>query len=131
MLNGYAFGGYLIFVHVRPFVDARAELYRDPMLSLYDELQSGDATPVETTLKRYGVAWTIFPPDSPAVAALDHEPRLGLASSPTSRRWSMRATRLPEVQGLRGLMRAGACRPFQGSTPRATSSFSRSTPGPK
>ena len=37
MLNDYAFGGYLIFEHVRPFIDARAELYGDPMLSLYEE----------------------------------------------------------------------------------------------
>ncbi len=74
VLNGYAFGGYLIFMHVRPFIDARVELYGDRMLSLYDKLQSGDREALETTLKRYGVAWTIFPPDSRAVAALDLEP---------------------------------------------------------
>ena len=74
VLNGYAFGGYLIFMHVRPFIDARVELYGDRMLSLYDKLQSGDREVLETTLKRYGVAWTIFPPESRAVAALDREP---------------------------------------------------------
>ena len=74
VLNGYAFGGYLIFMHVRPFIDARVELYGDRMLSLYDKLQSGDREALETTLKRYGVAWTIFPPDSRIVAALDREP---------------------------------------------------------
>ena len=74
VLNGYAFGGYLIFMHVRPFIDARVELYGDTMLSLYGKLQSGDREALESTLKRYGVAWTIFPPDSRAVAALDREP---------------------------------------------------------
>jgi hypothetical protein len=74
VLNDYAFGGYLIFEHVRPFIDGRAELYRDPMLSLYERFQSGDAAAVETTLGRYDIAWTIFAPDSGIVAVLDREP---------------------------------------------------------
>ena len=74
VLNDYAFGGYLIFKHVRPFIDARVELYGDPMLSLYDKLRSGDREAVENTLKRYDIAWTIFAPDSRIVAMLDREP---------------------------------------------------------
>ena len=74
VLNDYAFGGYLIFEHVRPFIDARVELYGDPMLSLYDKLRSGDREAVENTLKRYDIAWTIFAPDSRIVAMLDREP---------------------------------------------------------
>jgi hypothetical protein len=74
VLNDCAFGGYLIFEHVRPFIDARAELYGDPMLSLYDRLQRGDHDAVETTLKRYDIAWTIFAPGNRIVAALDREP---------------------------------------------------------
>jgi hypothetical protein len=74
VLNDYAFGGYLIFEHVRPFIDARAELYGDAMMGLYGRLQAGDDTAVERTLKRYDIAWTIFAPDSRIVAILDHEP---------------------------------------------------------
>ena len=74
MLNGYGFGGYLIFEHVRPFIDARVELYGDKMLSLYDRLESGDREALETTLDRYAIRWTIFPPASRIVAALDREP---------------------------------------------------------
>jgi hypothetical protein len=74
VLNGYAFGGYLIFEHVRPFIDARVELYGDPMLSLYARLQNGDREALETTLRRYDIAWTIFPPASRIVALLDREP---------------------------------------------------------
>ena len=44
------------------------------MLSLYDKLQSGDREALETTLRRYDIAWTIFPPDSRAIATLDREP---------------------------------------------------------
>lgn len=74
VLNDYAFGGYLIFEHVRPFIDARVELYGDAMMSRYDKLRSGDREAVEDALKRYDIAWTIFAPDSKIVAILDHEP---------------------------------------------------------
>ena len=74
VLNEYGFGGYLIWSHVRPFIDARAELYGDPMLSLYDKLQAGDPATVESTLKRYDIAWTIFRPDARIVAILDRTP---------------------------------------------------------
>jgi hypothetical protein len=74
VLNDYAFGGFLIFEHVRPFIDARVELYGDGMLSLYDKLRSGDREAVEEALKRYNIAWTIFAPDNRIVAALDREP---------------------------------------------------------
>ena len=74
MLNDYAFGGYLIFEHVRPFIDGRAELYGDAMMSLYGRLQAGDEAAVESTLKRYDIAWTIFAPDARIVALLDRAP---------------------------------------------------------
>jgi hypothetical protein len=74
VLNDYAFGGFLIFEHVRPFIDARVELYGDPMMSLYDKLRSGDQEAVESALKRYDIAWTIFAPGERIVALLDREP---------------------------------------------------------
>lgn len=74
VLNEYGFGGYLIFSHVRPFIDARAELYGDAMLSLYDKLQAGDPAAIESTLERYDIAWAIFPPDARIVAILDRTP---------------------------------------------------------
>jgi hypothetical protein len=74
VLNDYAFGGYLIWSHVRPFIDARAELYGDPMLSLYGKIQAGDQAAIESTLERYDVAWTIFAPDARIVAILDRTP---------------------------------------------------------
>jgi hypothetical protein len=74
VLNDYAFGGFLIFEHVRPFIDARVELYGDSMLSLYDKLRGGDREAVEDVLKRYDVAWTIFAPDNRIVTTLDRDP---------------------------------------------------------
>jgi hypothetical protein len=74
VLNEYAFGGFLIFEHVRPFIDARVELYGDGMLNLYDKLRSGDREAVEDALKRYDIAGTLFAPDNRIVATLDREP---------------------------------------------------------
>ncbi len=38
VLNDYSFGGYLIWSHIRPFIDGRADMYGDGMLSLYLKL---------------------------------------------------------------------------------------------
>ena len=38
VLNEYAFGGYLIFNDVRPFIDSRAELYGDRFLARYGRI---------------------------------------------------------------------------------------------
>ncbi len=73
-LNEYGFGGYLIWSHVRPFIDGRADMYGGKMLGLYAKLSAGDPMAVEETLKRYRIAWTIFAPDTRIVAALDREP---------------------------------------------------------
>jgi hypothetical protein len=74
VLNGYGFGGYLIWSGVRPFIDGRADMYGDAMIGLYRKLDAGDPATVEDTLSRYRIAWTIFPPDSQIVATLDREP---------------------------------------------------------
>jgi hypothetical protein len=101
VLNDYAFGGYLIFEHVRPFIDGRAELYRDPMLSLYERFQSGDAAAVETTLERYDIAWTIFAPDSRIVAVLDRQPGWRRLYADATAVVHVRDA-APEAKGLRG-----------------------------
>jgi hypothetical protein len=74
VLNQYGFGGYLIWSHVRPFIDGRADMYGGAMLGLYGKLNAGDRAAVEDTLKHYDIAWTIFAPDNRIVAILDHEP---------------------------------------------------------
>ncbi|WP_304177085.1 hypothetical protein [Phenylobacterium aquaticum] len=74
VLNDYSFGGYLIWRDVRPYVDSRAELYRDAFLDNYGSLAAGDAGALEATLAARRVGWTIFPPGAPAVALMDREP---------------------------------------------------------
>jgi hypothetical protein len=74
VLNGYGFGGYLIAAGVKPFIDGRADMYGDAFLDLYGKLAAGDPATLAATLARYKIAWTIFPPSEPIVAAMDREP---------------------------------------------------------
>jgi hypothetical protein len=101
VLNEYGFGGYLIWSHVRPFIDGRADMYGGAMLGLYRKLNAGDRDAVEDTLKRYDIAWTIFAPDSRIVAVLDHEPGWRRLYADTTAVVHVRDT-TPEAQGLRG-----------------------------
>ncbi|MET3665469.1 hypothetical protein [Caulobacter sp. 1776] len=74
VLNGYGLGGYLIHQGVRPFIDGRADMYGDAFSADYFKATSPDPAALESLARRYRVAWTIFAPDDPAVAALDANP---------------------------------------------------------
>jgi hypothetical protein len=71
VLNDYAFGGYLIFRGMRPFIDGRADVYGDTFFADYTGMMRPDQTRLTRTLAERGIRWTILPPDSPAVAVLD------------------------------------------------------------
>ena len=73
VLNDYVFGDYLIFAHVRPFIDARADMYGGAMLGVYLKIADGDEAAVKETLARYRIAWTIFAPTARIVGVLDRE----------------------------------------------------------
>jgi len=100
-LNEYSFGGYLIWSHVRPFIDGRADMYGGAMLGLYRKLNAGDRDAMEDTLKRYDIAWTILAPDSRIVAILDHEPGWRRLYADTIAVVHVRDT-APDAEGLRG-----------------------------
>ncbi|MEI9990710.1 MAG: hypothetical protein WDM86_11785 [Rhizomicrobium sp.] len=72
VLNDYAFGGYLIFSGVKPFIDSRAELYGEAALENYAALGRPDV--LRATLRRYAIRWSILSPSSPVVAELDATP---------------------------------------------------------
>jgi hypothetical protein len=74
VLNSYAFGGYLIWAHVRPFIDGRADMFGDEFLALYGRLTAPDPGVLDDVLARDAIAWTIFPPGSSVVAMMDREP---------------------------------------------------------
>jgi hypothetical protein len=70
VLNDAAFGGYLIFHDVRPFIDSRP-LYSRIFRERYARLTRGDDALLTATLDRRHIRWTIFAPGNPAVAAMD------------------------------------------------------------
>lgn len=73
VLNEYAFGGYLIFSGIPPFIDGRADMYGDAFLRRYFRAIGGhDELP--RLLRDYGIAWTLLAPDDPAVTLLDNLP---------------------------------------------------------
>ncbi|HUB95775.1 MAG TPA: hypothetical protein VL993_07655, partial [Stellaceae bacterium] len=72
VLNDYNYGDYLLFAGVKTFIDGRADMFGDPFIKRYYTATHGDTDALKTLLSDYHVAWTIFPGDSPAVAAIDH-----------------------------------------------------------
>jgi hypothetical protein len=74
VLNDYAFGGYLIFAGVRPFIDARAELYGSAALRQYAAITQPDRAVVTRVLQDNHMRWTILSPANPAQVVIDGLP---------------------------------------------------------
>ena len=74
VLNDYAFGGYLIWNGVRPFIDSRADLYGDVFLENYAGITQPDKDALAASLAYYHVRWTIFSAGSPVVKLMDATP---------------------------------------------------------
>lgn len=75
VLNQYTFGGYLIYRGIPVFIDGRADLYGDQHMEAYaDALQSNKPAKIQKTLDDFKIAWTLLPPDSPAVLYLNTQP---------------------------------------------------------
>ncbi len=71
VLNALGFGGYLIFLHVRPYIDGRSDMYGDAFMDNYDRVVGNDGAALDQTLAQENIAWTIFPPDAPILKAMD------------------------------------------------------------
>jgi hypothetical protein len=74
VLNDYGFGGYLLFVGRRPYIDGRAELYGDAFMQRYTEAVTLTSDKLPEILAQDNIAWTLFDPSRPAVKLLDHLP---------------------------------------------------------
>lgn len=74
VLNGYGFGGYLIFEGVKPYVDGRADLFGDAFLRDYSRVARGERDALDALLADQHIGWTMFSPAQGAVAAMDATP---------------------------------------------------------
>ena len=74
VFNEYAFGGYLIFKGVKPYVDGRADMYGDAWVQEYLAIAGGAQPDVDRAFKRWNIRWTILSPREPLVRMLDSRP---------------------------------------------------------
>lgn len=74
VLNAYAFGGFLIGQHLRPYIDSRADMYGDAFLADYARLTRPDREALGRALDRRRIGWTLFEAGSPVVEAMDRMP---------------------------------------------------------
>lgn len=72
VLNGYGFGGALIFEGIPTFIDGRADRLFDNGAFIAAHFEAaGDADALGATLREHGIGWTLLPPGDPTVALLD------------------------------------------------------------
>ena len=74
VLNEYGLGGYLIWSGIKPFIDSRAELYKDEGLGQYAELTSGNEAEIDKVLRSQNIRWTIFAPEEAINSVLARKP---------------------------------------------------------
>lgn len=75
VFNSYEFGGYLIYRHVRPFIDGRSDMYGDAFMRDYMAPFAPDRAAFERLANRYGLRWALIAADStPMLYLLDTLP---------------------------------------------------------
>jgi hypothetical protein len=74
LLNTYAFGGYLIYRGVKPFIDGRADMYGDDYFKRDLRIMEGDQASLDQALVQYGVDWTLLAPYEGLVRVMDAKP---------------------------------------------------------
>lgn len=110
VLNGYGLGGSLILAGIKPFIDGRADMYGDDFAFQHLTIVNGDAAAFDKAVARWGITWTILPPDNVLVSVLD--------GSPHWRR--LAADKFAVVHVRRGAAPASAAPPASAiKTPRA------------
>lgn len=75
VLNGYGYGGYLIYSGIPVHIDGRSDMYRDAFIQEYVEaIELRHGRPLQPFLAKYRIGWTLLPVDIPLVTALDQLP---------------------------------------------------------
>ncbi len=75
LFNDYAFGGYLIYAGLAPFIDGRGELYGARLILRHHRaVLLQDLPDLLKLLDEYRIAATLLAPATPAVALLDRLP---------------------------------------------------------
>jgi len=65
VFNEYEFGGYLIFRHVKPFIDGRADMYGDAFMFSYLDASRPDRAAFERLAHQYRIRWALLATGGP------------------------------------------------------------------
>ncbi len=74
VFNDYSFGGWLIFNHVKTFIDGRNDMYGDVLFRQYLDASRGDTVKLAGVFAAYRIGWAILTPSSAATRWLSHTP---------------------------------------------------------
>ena len=76
VLNSYAWGGYLTYVGIAPFIDGRADIYGDAHVREYvTVIEPPSAEAMHKVLDKHRIAWTLLEPrHAGGIALLDLSP---------------------------------------------------------
>ena len=74
VLNHYGFGGYLISVGIKTFIDGRPAHGGDFVKRYVNIVELRDKRPLEETLDEFNIDWTLLLKDQSANKVLDHLP---------------------------------------------------------
>ncbi|KWE75109.1 hypothetical protein WL77_06365 [Burkholderia ubonensis] len=118
VLNSYEFGGYLVFRHVKPFVDGRADIYGGAFMCAYFDALKPDRAALERLVERYRIRWAPLAAPARSPRPWRSCPDGGASTQTTSRRVR---TRRPVTVG------DAAAIPRYCTTARFTSSDARHT----
>jgi len=71
VLNGYNFGGYLIFKGIPTFIDGRSDMVGDAFVAEYFALKTAPVDKIGRALDTNRIDWTLLEPTDPLVRNLD------------------------------------------------------------
>ena len=74
VFNEYSIGGWLIFNHIRSFIDGRNDMYGDELFQQYLDCAHGNTARMSEVFARYRIAWVIMPPTSPVIDWVARQP---------------------------------------------------------
>jgi len=71
VLNDFAYGGYLIWIGIKPSIDSRSDLYNGERMETYLAMVNSDQQALDHIIQQYDMRWAIFPASSPVIKMLD------------------------------------------------------------
>jgi hypothetical protein len=74
VFNEYAFGGYLIFKGVKPYIDGRADMYGDGFVQKYLAVAGGAQPDVDQVFNHWNIRWAIISPRDGLAPVLEKRP---------------------------------------------------------